>query len=77
MEGPPKGIGLVTKRPQTDYRRVSFLSRDIAYKDGPIIIRQLVKTILTGSTRTKRVTRDQAHYLSALVHASGSKTPLS
>jgi len=54
-----KGIGLIGKNPDIDFRRGNFLSRDIGYlKNRVIISRMISKLILTSSGRSNNITKD-------------------
>lgn len=53
------GLGLIAKTPAVNFRRGNMLSRDIGYINGKVIVlRGLVKTILTGSMRSRKITTD-------------------
>lgn len=72
------GLGLVLKNPQRSYKRICILSKKIAIYEGrPIILRLIPNTILTNTTRSVRLSSDDAHYLASMSLFSYANDPLS
>lgn len=71
------GLGLIAKKPATNYKRGNVLSRDIARLNGKsIILRTVKKSILTASMRSHKLTTDEVNYLAAIVLKNGGTEPL-
>lgn len=48
------GLGLVLKKPNVDYKKVNLLSRNIAVKEGQVVVTRMpAKIILTSSMQPK------------------------
>lgn len=48
------GLGLVLKKPNIDFKKVNLLSRNIAVKEGQVVVTRMpAKIILTSSMQPK------------------------
>lgn len=71
------GLGLIIKAALRDYMRLGMLSKYFAMVDGELVVlRKLDNTILTNTTCSQKITKEEGHYLAALSLQSYSMDPL-